>query len=329
MHARKSAIDTISRALAITRYDIEHHQAINDLSLNIHGENYFRDLFNELYNLNLLNANFGTANAPCIDLIDRDRKLAYQITTTRTKEKIRNTLRALRIDAYKDFTVRIFYLLEKAKPTKETFEELEEEFSVKVDGMLFDYENILKDLGDLEESKLLGICAKFFASINEKYTDHIALDLVIKHLLKHQSKIMKDYDDSFGSIATNEKIRINRLNARISSQLSLGLDYRPLLDNLDEDGDAISRLRQLIVDEFYGDILTQVVSEKVRLQNRRYAIVELHDLASESNCDFNKVLNKLNLKIQSEIGLEDYNSPNVSWAIIGFFFEICDVGVQK
>ena len=43
---RKIAFDRISRIFAITCRDIEHHQAINDLSLNIHGENYFRDVFN-------------------------------------------------------------------------------------------------------------------------------------------------------------------------------------------------------------------------------------------------------------------------------------------
>lgn len=71
---KKAAFDNISRMLAITRYDIEHHQAINDLSLNIHGENYFRDVFNFIYECNFENANFQTQNAACIDLIDKSKK---------------------------------------------------------------------------------------------------------------------------------------------------------------------------------------------------------------------------------------------------------------
>jgi hypothetical protein len=67
---RKLAFDNISRMLAIIRYDIEHHQAINDQSLNIHGESYFRDVFNFVYSYDLKNANFETQNVPFVDLID-------------------------------------------------------------------------------------------------------------------------------------------------------------------------------------------------------------------------------------------------------------------
>ena len=51
---RKIAFDNISRTLAITRYDIEQHQLVNDQSLNIHGENWFRDIFNFVYDTNFL-----------------------------------------------------------------------------------------------------------------------------------------------------------------------------------------------------------------------------------------------------------------------------------
>ncbi|MCP3660536.1 MAG: hypothetical protein GY830_09600 [Bacteroidetes bacterium] len=46
INEKKLAFDNISRIFAFTRYDIEQHQCINDLSLNIHGENWFRDILN-------------------------------------------------------------------------------------------------------------------------------------------------------------------------------------------------------------------------------------------------------------------------------------------
>ena len=55
---RKIAFDNISKVLAVSRYDIEQRQLINDYGLNIHGEYFFRDVFNFVYSLNLENANF-------------------------------------------------------------------------------------------------------------------------------------------------------------------------------------------------------------------------------------------------------------------------------
>ena len=96
---RKIAFDNISRTLAITRYDIEQHQLVNDQSLNIHGENWFRDIFNFVYSNNFFvneNIETKTGNASAVDLIDKDKELAYQITTTRTKEKVDDTLKKIK-----------------------------------------------------------------------------------------------------------------------------------------------------------------------------------------------------------------------------------------
>ena len=84
---REKAVNNISRVLAITRYDIEQRQLLNDLGLNIHGENYFRDVFNYVYEgVHYENDNFNSMNSSCIDLIDKKNKVALQITTTRTAE---------------------------------------------------------------------------------------------------------------------------------------------------------------------------------------------------------------------------------------------------
>ena len=115
---RKIAFDNISRTLAITRYDIEQHQLINDQSLNIHGENWFRDIFNFVYVKNFfINANIDTktGNAPAIDLIDKDKNLVYQITTTRDKKKVEDTLKKIKKTEYKDYDLKIFFLLKKSK----------------------------------------------------------------------------------------------------------------------------------------------------------------------------------------------------------------------
>ncbi len=115
---RQKAFNSISRVLAITRYDIEQRQLINEYGLNIHGENYFRDVFNFVYEYNFINDNFESQNSACVDLVDKNQNLAIQITTKRTKEKIENTFKALKKVKYNDYTIKIFYLLDKSKPNK-------------------------------------------------------------------------------------------------------------------------------------------------------------------------------------------------------------------
>lgn len=110
---RKSAFDTISRVFAIIKLDIEHHQAINDQSLNIQGEDYFKDIFNFVYDCKFINANFGKTNVAYIDLIDIAKKKIVQITTTRSKDKIAHSLKALQQKKYQGYELSIYYLLSK------------------------------------------------------------------------------------------------------------------------------------------------------------------------------------------------------------------------
>ena len=49
VETREEIFNKISKSLAITKYDIEHRQSINDYCLNIHSENFFRDILNFIY----------------------------------------------------------------------------------------------------------------------------------------------------------------------------------------------------------------------------------------------------------------------------------------
>lgn len=327
---RREIFDKISRLWAITRYDIEHHQAINDFSLNIHGENFFRDLFNDLYSLNLQNANFKSSNSPCIDLIDSKEKLAYQITTERTAHKIKNTLKALKDNKYNGFNIKIFYLLNKANPSETTTQTIKSSFNVNLSEILFDYNDIIKDVNNLENEKLLLLYNKYFKNMPEKYTHHIALDLAVKHLIKKAKKIKTDYNDEFGTVQIKEKFKLNKINQRIISHITIGQDYRSLMEELAEDN-SISDLRYYIIDEMYKKILKEGIAKKqeLKLSVDLDTTFKLQKKAVELSIDFNKLINKLYQKIKGELELDDFNSINIPWIIIGYFFEICDVGVHK
>jgi hypothetical protein len=330
---RKIAFDNISRVLAITRYDIEQHQLVNDQSLNIHGENWFRDIFNFVYSYSFKNGNSESKNIAHIDLIDKKRKLAYQITTTKSRKKIDNTLKALLKEEYLDYTIKIFYLLDKAEPSDKISKEIKNEFKDylgDLNTILLDYRDLLKDIEALETNRLIELNQILFLKTADKYTDNIVLDLIFKHLLQEKKKVRIDFDDDFGTIDTNQKLKLNGINSRTASKINEGLDYRTIIDGYKEEDNLLTDLKDYIIDELYKKILLEALEKKVSkkelIDKKTY---ELQDIASSHPVNFNKLIAKLHQEIENHIEINDFNSMNIAWIIIAYFFELCDIGVDK
>lgn len=325
---RQKAFNNISRVLAITRYDIEQRQLINDYGLNIHAENYFMDILNFVYGYSFENANFESQNVAHIDLIDKTNKLIYQITTTRTKEKIENTLKALDSKNYVGYSIKMFYLLDKANPNKDT--ELEAKYNIVLKDCLLDYTDLINDINNLETNKLIELNNKYFSGIEEKYTEEIVLNLVFKHLIQNQSKVKPNYNDDLGSIDTNKKIEINDLNPRITNKINDGLDYIAIVNDIDREDNLLSELRSLVIEDLYKNILINLLISKVsRSQLENKTLLELHSLSKAYSLEFNKIIHNLYVLLEDKIDIKDFNSTSISWIIISFFFEICDVGIKQ
>ena len=325
INLRQKVFNNISKILAITRYDIEQRQLINDYGLNIHAENWFRDVFNFVYGYAFENANFESQNEAYIDLIDKKKTLAYQITTTRTKEKIENTLKALDKKEYDGYSIKIFYLLDKANPNKDIA--LEKKYNIVLKDCLLDYTDLIRDIDNLETNKLIELNSKYFNGIEEKYTEEITLNLVFRHLLQNQLKIKPNYDDDLGSIDTDEKLELNNINSRFTNKINEGLDYITIVNEIDSEDNILSELKKLVIEDLYMNILINLLVSKVsknELKNK--SLLELHNLAKLHNLDFNKIINNLHIKLEDKIDIKDFNSTSISWIIIAYFFELCYVG---
>ena len=328
---REDAFKNISRILAITRYDIEQRQSVNDLGLNIHGENYFRDVLNFVFEgiYKFKNENFNSQNSSCIDLIDENKKIALQVTTTRTKRKMSNTFKALKIDKYKGYDIKILYLLDKVKPNKDTVLEYKKEYGVDLSKCLLDYKYLIMNINNLEHSRIIKLNNEYFKNNSEKYTDEIVLNLVFRHLIQNSKKVTINYDDEFGNIDTQKKIVINNINERITNKINGGLDFVNIMYERDEDN-LLSNLRILIIDTMYKNILLESLSKKIsrsELMNKN--LEELQSLSKSNNLNFNKIIHDLQSRIENKIDVLDYNSMSISWIIVAFFFEICDIGMRE
>lgn len=81
----------------------------NILDLNIHAETFFEKLLNVIYDLCLENLNKFSKNAKGVDLIDRNNKIAFQVTSTATTTKINDSIKKLGKD-YQGYTLKFMFI---------------------------------------------------------------------------------------------------------------------------------------------------------------------------------------------------------------------------
>lgn len=82
----------IIRELSVIRYEITSKNLLNLTDDNIYMQNFMRDLLNLTFGYNLVNLNDKSPNFPGIDLGDEARGIGFQITSTKTGQKIKDTL---------------------------------------------------------------------------------------------------------------------------------------------------------------------------------------------------------------------------------------------
>lgn len=86
-------LEEIRRRFSLIANDIEMDNKSSLFDRNSHMERYFKQILNAVYETNLVSTNLGISNYPAIDLKDATRRIAYQVTSTNTKQKITNTIK--------------------------------------------------------------------------------------------------------------------------------------------------------------------------------------------------------------------------------------------
>lgn len=111
-------INKINTCAARFVVEVEGFNAIGNYHINIHAENFLVPLLNEIFGLELENLNTTKKkNFPAIDLADFKNRVAFQITSTSSFDKIRSTLETFsRHELYNEFDVLYFYILTEKKP---------------------------------------------------------------------------------------------------------------------------------------------------------------------------------------------------------------------
>ena len=166
----------ISKLMSEFVLQVENENAMGMLDINRVSEDVLIPLFTEVYDhIDLKNLNVSEgSNFPAIDLGDKEKRVAYQITSTPTSEKVKATLKKFGDHKlYKKYGRLVIYSLIKKQDSYQGkgFDEIiQGKFSFDKNKDIRDYRDLLKEISDfpLEEArKVANILEQHFGEKQE------------------------------------------------------------------------------------------------------------------------------------------------------------------
>ncbi|TOA31789.1 hypothetical protein CGK28_23655, partial [Vibrio parahaemolyticus] len=247
---RKRSVDNISHYLSVLKADLEQHQILNDLSLNISAENFFRDVLRFVRKWpDLENLNFFEPCAKSVDLISESQKSIIQVTSTTTSTKLLSSLEALKDSKYEGYTIEILYLIEIPSFSKTTKTLVQDEFRVNCDEAILGREQILKEIENLDENEIAELEYNYFSDKTMRYTDNMVLQIACKNLVQKMPYTNIYTKKRYKLDSTPCKISTNKLDECIVQYSEQAVDYTWIVLGLDEKD--LRKLHEFVVKEVY------------------------------------------------------------------------------
>ena len=169
----------IRNALTFREGTVRVDAAGNLLSLAVLSEGFYRELLNTLMGWDLINANSEEQNAPGIDLIDRNKKIAVQVSLTCDHEKVQRSIVKFKAESYDGW--HFFFV-----PIRQDAPCFRKDFSLPK-GLEFDE---AQDV--LSTDRIMRIIEQD-AGIEQKHTISLLMDKYTKGLPAHEALCKRLY----------------------------------------------------------------------------------------------------------------------------------------
>ncbi len=167
---RKQLIDKIADYASFFVLRIKSQSAMNYHDLNIHAENAYIPILNNIFDLKLINTNQLRVNHPAIDLVDDKNGIAFQITATATQDKIIKTLEKF-IDhkLHEQYPTLYIYILTEKKSyysAAKIRNVLQGKLNFDVNTHIIDYQDILRRINYINSLETLFTIANFYEQLS-------------------------------------------------------------------------------------------------------------------------------------------------------------------
>ncbi|MCB0493966.1 MAG: SMEK domain-containing protein [Cyclobacteriaceae bacterium] len=206
--------------------EVQGFNSIGNYHINIHAENFLLPVLNEVFELQLENLNATQKkNYPAIDLADFESRVAFQVTSTGTFEKVKSTLETFkRHKLHEQFDVLYIYIITQKKEQYNDTKLLDatpKGFSFLSTTHVIDKDSILQKINEISDTSKLRSIAKLY--------EHEFSEIQIE-----QRK--KEFETGYlGS--EPESISPNFVRINFSSTLfkaDLGIDEEPIIAKVNE-----------------------------------------------------------------------------------------------
>lgn len=210
MLTRGFIIGKIIDDLSTLDYQISARNKLGQFDLTKVCEDFFKEVLNCVYGISLLNLNRERNNNPGLDLGDERAKIAYQVTSLGTSQKINNTLAAITTDQLMKFLqIRILVI-----GKKQSRYSLSGELAAKAkfdERSIFDIYDLMKEIVVLDIDILYSlndIFTKEFRGVkidlepmdqngDFESSNYHRLEKIPQLPPKNAKKIEKEFDDDF------------------------------------------------------------------------------------------------------------------------------------
>ena len=150
MRNRELIITNIISHFAVLKAEVGLRSKVNLQDINVHAEQFYKILLNDILELNLENINIVEQNAAVIDLADKKKRIAIQVTSNNSKRKIKETVEAFNNkELFKDYD-ELKILIIKDKTERDDVLEYDD-FSFNMKNDVIDVNNITSIILDIDD----------------------------------------------------------------------------------------------------------------------------------------------------------------------------------
>jgi len=153
---RQKLFDEIESRLSWLATRIELRGSLNLLNLNLHAEDFYIHFLNGVYDLHLENLNDVEKNIPGLDLVDKQKKIVFQVSSTATRQKIESSL-SKNLSNYRGYSFKFISISKKVSGLSQLKIQNPSglHFDPKTD--TFDLRKILTDIKGCDIEKIIAL----------------------------------------------------------------------------------------------------------------------------------------------------------------------------
>lgn len=243
----------IQTLLNILKSEIKDSGKLNLLDINVHAEDFYRDLLNLIYGWQLQNMNQWNLNAAGGDLWYDNGKIVIQVSSTATKDKIQTSIDKLGAEQFAGYRFKFLHIdgnvIKLRKESYDTHDDIVFDPSADIIGI----STLLNDIAHLDIDcmrKVCELCVKEIVPLDTPKVTETDLAIVVKALATNVKDWSKDrrpikYDiekkidfnhlEERRRLINDYKLYIGKLNAVYGEFVDYGTDCEfIILQNLSD-----------------------------------------------------------------------------------------------